>query len=444
MCRSMGAWAACAMLAVALLGGCRARPVGQQEAEAAGGQPRVGGLPGLYQALEGLESHSRTAPVVILQIGDSHTEDDALSGRMRALFQARFGDAGRGPLPPGRPTRWYKPQQVSVATSGHWRMDGARPGPASGPFGIAGMSATADTAEAEMVVTATGADGFDRAAVELLHQPGGGTLDVLVDDRPVAALASAAEAPGAAWHDIASARGSRTMTLRPRGDGPVTVLMWDTRRAGPGVVYANLGIVGATVGILERWDPAFVAREVAALRPALLLVAFGTNEGFNPALDLAAYRDRFAAQLRRLRALAPDAAIMVVGPPDGNEVTGHEVAPRVVKGRAPRRQVRQSPSGCVGERSQAGARRMWTVPRNLDAVRSVQREAAAVGADFFWDWSGVMGGACGMDRWVQADPPLGAKDHVHLQPAGYEQTADRLFDELMVGYERYRAAKRAR
>ena len=45
----------------------------------------------------------RSAPVVILQIGDSHTANDSFSGRMRELFQARFGDAGRGVLPPGVP-----------------------------------------------------------------------------------------------------------------------------------------------------------------------------------------------------------------------------------------------------------------------------------------------------------------------------------------------------
>ena len=45
--------------------------------------------------------------VAILQIGDSHTANDSFSGRMRELFQARFGDAGRGVLPPGVPNAGY-------------------------------------------------------------------------------------------------------------------------------------------------------------------------------------------------------------------------------------------------------------------------------------------------------------------------------------------------
>ena len=40
-----------------------------------------------------------------MQIGDSHTANDSFSGRLRELFQARFGDAGRGVLPPGVPYR---------------------------------------------------------------------------------------------------------------------------------------------------------------------------------------------------------------------------------------------------------------------------------------------------------------------------------------------------
>ena len=51
----------------------------------------------------------RLARLTILQIGDSHTEAEHFSGRLRALFQARFGNAGRGMLAPGAPVDYWRP-----------------------------------------------------------------------------------------------------------------------------------------------------------------------------------------------------------------------------------------------------------------------------------------------------------------------------------------------
>jgi len=51
----------------------------------------IAALSKLYELKAG-----RIDRLTILQIGDSHTEADLFSGRLRALFQARFGNAGRG------------------------------------------------------------------------------------------------------------------------------------------------------------------------------------------------------------------------------------------------------------------------------------------------------------------------------------------------------------
>ena len=66
----------------------------------------------------------RTWPGAHPPVGDSHTANDAFSGRMRRLMQARFGDAGRGMLPPGIPFRLYRPAQVTVTADG-WTTIGS-------------------------------------------------------------------------------------------------------------------------------------------------------------------------------------------------------------------------------------------------------------------------------------------------------------------------------
>src|SRR5262249_45948280 len=163
---------------------------------------------------------------------------------LRELFQARFGDAGRGPLAPGVPTRWYRQRQVAVAADPGWRMAGTRPGPVDGVFGMSGIRATATAPGTTMSPTATGPARLDRAAIGLLRQPGGGTLEVAADAGAPQRIPTAADAEAPSWHEIAVPPGSRTLTLAASGDGPVTVLMWSLRRNAPGIVYANLGVVG--------------------------------------------------------------------------------------------------------------------------------------------------------------------------------------------------------
>jgi len=67
-----------------------------------------------------LDDRADRRPVRIMQIGDSHTANDSLSGRMRQHFQGRFGAAGRGWLPAGVPYKYYRPQFVSVSEDA-WR-----------------------------------------------------------------------------------------------------------------------------------------------------------------------------------------------------------------------------------------------------------------------------------------------------------------------------------
>src|SRR5262249_42631252 len=80
-------------------------------------------LAGFFEALAALDARPGTGVGRVLQIGDSHTANDSLSGRVRERLQARFGAAGRGWLPAGIPFKFYRPQLVSVSESGwqHYR-----------------------------------------------------------------------------------------------------------------------------------------------------------------------------------------------------------------------------------------------------------------------------------------------------------------------------------
>jgi lysophospholipase L1-like esterase len=369
----------------------------------------------LYRALLPLDGHARAAPVVILQIGDSHTANDSFSSRLRELFQARFGDAGRGVLPPGVPYRWYRPSRVTVTSQGWSVVSSYRGDP--GPFGITGLRQHAD-GPADMTLTVDDAGDLAHAEIEVLRQPGGGTLDVQLGSGAPTAIATAATTQQAVWRALPSSPGSETLTVRARGDGPVDVLAWSVTRGQPGVFYANLGTVGASVDLMDAWDPGLVQQDIAHLGPSLIVLAFGTNEGFLDRTDPTAYAEVFATRLRALHAAAPAAALLVLGPPDGyrHRRKGSTAAP------------------ACGDPN-------WTEPPNLSPIREVQRRVAAREGAYFWDWQAAMGGPCSMLRWAATSPPMAAPDHVHLFAPGYQATADALFRTIMDGFERYRALR---
>ena len=404
------------LLALLLVAACAPARSNMPDAEiAARLGPAAPFLP-LYRALASLEAGNRTAPVVILQIGDSHTANDSFSGRLRELFQARFGDAGRGVLPPGVPYRDHRPARVSVTTQG-WTVISSYRRESSGPFGITGLRQHAD-GDAAMTLSAAESGDLDRAEIEVLNQPGGGTIDAEFDTGERAAIVTAAPVEQAAWPTLPSAHGSHTLTLRARGDGPVDVLAWSVTRGRPGVIYANLGTIGASIDLLDRWDPTIVHQDLAHLSPAMIVLAFGTNEGFRDSTDPSSYATELAARLRDLRAAAPGSSLLVLGPPDGNRR---------------RNQRSDAPVACGNPN--------WTEPPRLGEVREAQRSAALHENAYFWDWSAAMGGACSMVRWTATDPPLAAPDHVHLFAPGYQTTAESLFREIMAGYDRYRALR---
>lgn len=390
----------------------------------------------LFAALEDIESGKADHPIDIIQIGDSHTANGAFAGRLRELFQGRFGAAGRGMLPPGIPFEAYRPLLVTVEEAQRWDLASSfHPGDL-GPWGMAGVRETGMRPNQRVVLTDQEAAGFAGAAIEVLRRPGGGTLDIKIDDGPVRSIPTNGTDQRADWIDLPVAPGSHVMSAWPQGDGPVEMLSWDTERPGSGVLYENFGTIGATIDLIGHWSRPIMKTEFAHRDPALLVVAFGTNEGFGRMSDPEAYRQMFVDRVKILQDAAPGAAIVIIGPPDGNRLY------RRAAGQAGDCAPEIAPDTPAAE--QLGKSGIWGPPPGLARVRQAQRLAASQNGWYFWDWSAAMGGACTMHRWVESDPPLGQADHVHLKSDGYRATAQQLFAELMAEYDRYHDARLAR
>ena len=349
--------------------------------------------------------------VRILQLGDSHTAGDYFTADLRADFQEKFGDAGRGMMPPGLAYRGLRQLDVKVTQTGRWTIHNSLTESAKGPYGISGFSATSGRAGASMSLASSGPEGFDSAGIDYLERPGGGNLEIWLDGKLTRTIPTGGVA-GRPRHAVIDApASSRSLELVARSAG-ITILDWSLDRRRRGVQLISFGVVGATVNVVNNWSPQIIQENLAAIRPSLVLLAFGTNEGFETDFDPDAYHEAFSDIVMRLRRGAPEASIVVIGPPDGARAD-----PR----------CRAAHSAICG----------WTTPSALGKVRAIQRQVAEAAGIGFWDWSQVMAPDGGIDSWVHADPPLARGDHVHFTALGYERAATSLFDQLIELYQRF-------
>ena len=361
--------------------------------------------------------------VRILQIGDSHTAGDQITGAWRAALQARYGNAGRGVLAPGRPYQGYLTRDVTAAQSAGWTVAGIfGPTYASAdptPRGLANFSLTSGAEGATLSIAADRA-GFDSFTVCALTGPGAGTLTFRIGATARAIpLAADRVAPWCERIDADPPAANASLTA---SGGPVTVTSWATERATPGVVLSNLGTVGAQFVHFARTDDRVVAAEAAQYRPDLLVVAFGTNEAFMPGFTAAGYASRLRASVARLKRLFPDVPVLMLGAPDSattraDLLTGESGASPACP-----------PGPLLAPDIAAAPTPDWRPTAALATVQATQRRVAHEEGLAFWDWSQRMGGRCTSLGWSRTG--LMRPDHVHFTTTGAAEIARRLQVDL--------------
>ena len=359
--------------------------------------------------------------LTVLQLGDSHTAADFFTGRVRERLQQVFGAGGMDYLVPGRPHPGVRSALFDSDASDGWSYEALQKSDENRQFYLTGFNAIAHRAGASLDFKSRGGLAYDSVQVAFLKQPGGGRAEVLVDGEPSGEINLDGAADQRATLDVNAtdhgAKGFHDVAVRALSDAPVTVTGVEVNREGDGVSYVSLGFPGATVQLLQKLAEDNLADDLKRIAPDVIVLAFGTNEGFNDALDVGAYTAQYEQIVRRLKALRPQARIVIVGPPDGARAGAG---------------CRPGMAGCAqaANGGDASACKLPTPPK-LGQVRDAQRRLAIRLEADFWDWSSAMPSPCGAQIWAAADPPLMAHDYVHMTMEGYRQSADRFADFLI-------------
>lgn len=349
-----------------------------------------------YQQGQNADDHIR-----ILHYGDSHTAADEWTGFLRALFQNRFGDGGSGYTHPGRPWNSFRRLDLRSFGSNGWYSDGLAGRAGNGMYGLGGVSLSTSRPRESVSLEVT----CETLEILYLRQPGGGAVNFFDNGQLIDRISTGGElGPGA--YRYQPSPGLHRFELETLDHAPVRLFGWVAEQ-GRGVTYETLGINGAQASIVFNWQETMQASHVAHRSPALIVLAYGTNEAGNRDWQKHNYREMFASLLYRFRRMAPTASILVVGPPD--------------------RYVRQGRAG-------------WQVYDSVDRIVEAQREAALGTGCAFWDMRAKMGGKGSMRTWVRAG--LAQGDYVHFTAPGYRLLGGAVFQDLMDHFQTFLKVRR--
>jgi lysophospholipase L1-like esterase len=361
----------------------------------------LGPLTTFFDALRELKKGTRHDHVRVLWLGDSHTNADFLSGTVRSALTAGFGDGGPGFVRIG--AKPYRHDGVKIIRDGVWNVDPDPPARRvrqdDGVFGLAGTRAVPDAgASFSLQVRARDAAEDAPAGFELaytLPRDASFSVELLGRKLRIDAKTPADVAASGIAHFTLSAPLASPLVLAPERGAPRFFGVVIERRDHPGVVLDTAGIDGARLETPLAWNEAAFVDEVARRAPALLVIAFGTNEAFDR-VNVKKYERQLAALVGRARRGAPQASCLVLGPTD-----------------AP-----------LGEAS---------VPRVAEVAEAFHRAAAELGCSFA-SLQQLMGGEGSFARGMKAKERLAQPDKLHLTPRGYQELGRALAKQLLDAY----------
>ena len=373
--------------------------------------------------------------IVILQIGDSHTSADFLTGELRRRLQARYGRGAPGYVTAGHPHIGVRSSTLKITASSGWTYKSLQKTDAvPADFWLSGYNAIATAPGETMTFVSDRPVNFEMIEIEVLRQPGGGKIDVKLDGIVETSYDLASSKPEPVVIRLLPTRAAtervREIAIATTGRGPVTLASVAIYNKQSGLTFNSIGYPGAQASFLNKFNNRLLANDLVRINPQIVILSFGTNEASNGSLDLANYRNGYERIVDKIKTTLPAARIVVIGPPDFAELSAacrKDKAAPAACGRAPAASGDGAPAECA-----------WRTPPKLHQIREVQREIAERQGLVYWNWAAIMPSECGAHRWYSASPQLMAKDHVHFTIEGYKKSADQFLSTLIPVIEKVR------
>lgn len=351
-----------------------------------------------FNGLRGLEKGTSDGVVRVAWYGDSAIVGDGYTAVVRERLQDRFGDAGPGFMLPSPTFDGYLRDGVRMKRSG-WDAFAVISGDVkAGNYGYGGVVATSHGGAA----TTFEAGKAEIAVVEVYYQavPKGGVIQLFIDGAAKSSYTKDTEAASTqdlVWRQVLD-QPAKSVKVRAGGEGVVKVYGVSLGQ-GSGVQLDAIGILGMRARRWTNADAGHLKGQVAARAPGLIVLNFGGNERVDESLSVKSHTDDMTKALAALKAGAPKAACLIVGPLAHGEAGGTKLDP------------------------------------NLETIYEAQKKVAAAQGCAFFDTLAVMGGAKGLKTWASKGWISG--DMAHLTPKGHDKLGALMSEWLMGHYDRW-------
>jgi lysophospholipase L1-like esterase len=371
--------------------------------------------------------------ITILHLGDSHTSADFLTGEIRRRLQETYGNGGSGYVTAGRPHIGVLSSTLKISVSKGWTYQALQRSEEVGEFWMSGFNTVASAAGETLSFASERPEIFDVIEIEAIRRPDGGTFEIKLDGNVEGTFDLAGQKVEPVVIRLVPDKGPtnqvREITLTTRGEGTVSIASVAIYNTQAGLTYNSVGYPGATIDILNKVDNRLFVSNLHRLNPQIVVLSFGSNEASKANLDIAAYTERYRKVVLKIRAALPGATIVLIGPPEAEELPSH-CSSKARESATCRRETTASANG--------GACEWKTLPKLAD-VREAQRKLAEREGLVYWNWASIMPKECGADRWLNQSPVLMAKDHLHFTIAGYKKSAAAFLETLVPVIDKVRA-----
>jgi lysophospholipase L1-like esterase len=351
----------------------------------------------------------------------------------------------------GHPHIGVRSSQLKITSSAGWTYKSLqRPDAHPGEFWLSGYDAVASAAGETMSVAAEQPLTYDMVEIEAIAQPGGGAIDIKLDDDMPTHYDLAAEHVEPVVIRLVPEHTPtgklREVSITTAGQGTVALASVSIYNNRSGVTYNSVGYVGAQVSLLNKIPDKLFADDLTRINPQIVVLSFGTNEASNERLDPVQYGKTYEKVLDKIKTALPNAQIVMILPPDFNEIPStcskDKIAEATCRGGPEGAPNASSPVAATA--APAGAPECtWHTPAKLAQVRDVQRDIAKRRGLAFWNWASLMPAECGAHQWFSASPALMSRDHVHFTAEGYKRGAEAFLNVLIPIIEKVRVGTNA-
>lgn len=344
-----------------------------------------------YQKFDSLLIYG-TGSINIIHIGGSHIQADIYTHRIRQRFnEFEPGILGsRGFIFPYRIAQSNNPSNYRVEYTGNWSFCKNTQRDSTCELGLSGYSVvTGDTtATVKIFLNQDSVVHFEYNRLKVFHPYTVKNYQVQVLPSDNCRAQTRNQRLGFTEYFFSTYLDSVELTFRQTDSlqHQFKLLGLSFESDDPGIIYNAVGVNGARLESYLRCE--LFEEHLEALRPDMIIISIGTNDGNTRRFDTDLYRNEYMELLKHIRKSEPDAAILLTVPNDSYLFKRY-------------------------------------INRNTERMMGVINDLARKNDLAVWDFYSIMGGLNSARAWYDAG--LMNTDHIHFSRKGYILKGDLFF-----------------